>query len=400
MLILDNKKSPNEPQSKSELKKKSYKGCKTALLLTGGGATAAYQVGVLKAIAKFMPRNHGIPFPIICGTSAGAINATTIACYASCFHLGIRKLEYVWRNLHTKNIYHSSGSKVFGHILQNAFASFQADHVLKQPMSLLNNEPLRDLLNKVVQFNRIDTNILNGYLSSISITGASYSTGDTISFYQADKSIEPWKRAKRRGIQTHLHTDHLMASSAIPLIFPSVKIKHEHYGDGSISQLSPLSTPIHLGAERIFIVGVEQPKQDIHHAVNYNQPPTAANIAGHLMDTVFNEALNSDLERMHRVNKTVNLIEKNKLEMQSNLKNIDSLMIRPSKNFHVIANDHYQELTWSIRLLLRLMGIKKDTETTLMSYILFEQNYCKKLIHIGFNDALEQEKQIREFLDL
>lgn len=395
--------SPNQTVSKQpnkKLKKKSYKGCKTALLLTGGGATAAYQVGVLKAIAKFMPRNHGIPFPIICGTSAGAINATTIACYASCFHLGVRKLEYVWRNLHTKNIYHSSGQKVFGHLLKNAFSSFQADHVRKNPMSLLNNEPLRELLNEVVQFSRIDTNISKNYLSSIAITAASYSSGDSISFYQADKSIEPWKRAKRRGIQTHLHTDHLMSSSAIPLIFPSVKIKHEHFGDGSVNQLSPLSTPIHLGAERIFIIGVQQPKQEIHHAVKYNQPPSAASIAGHLMDSVFNEALNSDLERMHRVNKTVNLIEKNKLGMQSQLKSVDSLMVKPSEDFHVIANDHYQELTWSIRLLLRLMGVKKDSETTLMSYILFEQNYCKKLIHIGFNDALEQEQKIREFLNI
>ncbi len=380
--------------------KKSYKGCKTALLLTGGGASAAYQVGVLKAITKFMPRNHGIPFPIISGTSAGAVNATTLACYASCFHLGMRRLEYIWNNIHTQQVYLSSSSKVFGHIIKGILGSYQAEYAPKKPMSLLNNEPLRQLLTKVVDFKRIDGNIASGYLSSIAITAASYSSGDSISFYQADKSIAPWKRSKRRGIQTQLNTEHLMASSAIPFIFPSVKIKQEHYGDGSISQLSPLSTPIHLGAERVFIIGVEQPQQQIHHAVNFHQPPTTATIAGHLMDTVFTEALNSDLERMHRVNNTLTLIDDNKLQQQSILKNIDSFVLNPSKNFHVLANDHYDELTWALRFILRMMGAKKDSETTLTSYIMFEQNYCKQLISAGFEDAMAQEQAIREFLNI
>ena len=380
--------------------KKSYKGCKTALLLTGGGASAAYQLGVLKAIAKFLPRNHGIPFPIISGTSAGAINATTIACYASCFHLGIRKLEYIYNHMHTDQIYHSNGKKVFGHILKGLFGSFQAGYAPKKPMSLLNNEPLRQLLNRVVDFKRIDANIANGYLSSIAITASSYTSGDSISFYQADKSIEPWQRAKRRGIQTQLNSEHLMASSAIPLIFPSVKIKHEHYGDGSVSQLSPLSPPIHLGAEKIFIVGLAQPQQQIHHAVDFHQPPTAATITGHLMDTVFTESLNADLERMHRINKTIGMIDKEKYGDSTHLKNVDSYMLNPSKNFHVIASEHFEELKWSLRFILRMMGVEKDSETTLTSYILFEQNYCKKLIQMGMEDALEQETQIREFLNL
>lgn len=380
--------------------KKSYKGCKTALLLTGGGASAAYQVGVLKAISKFMPRNHGIPFPIISGTSAGAINATTIACYASCYHLGIRRLEYIWKNLHTSSIYHSNARKVFGHILRGFLSSYRAGYAPKQAMSLLNNSPLQELLNQVVDFRRIDGNINNGYLSSIAISATSYSTGDSISFYQADKSITPWHRAKRRGVQTTLHTDHLMASSAIPLIFPSVKIKKEHYGDGSVSQLSPLSTPIHLGAEKIFIIGVEQPKQHIHQAVDFHQAPSTAEIAGHLMDTVFTEALNSDLERMNRVNKTVNLIDSAKRDLQSSLKHVDSFLINPSKNFHVIANEHYDELQWPLRFILRMMGSGKHSDSSLTSYILFEQNYCMRLIKAGFEDGMANEQPIREFLNI
>lgn len=380
--------------------KKSYKGCKTALLLTGGGASAAYQVGVLKAISKFMPRNHGIPFPIISGTSAGAINATTIACYASCYHLGIRRLEYVWKNLHTSSIYHSDARKVFGHIIKGFLSGYRAGYAPKQATSLLNNDPLRALLTKVVDFHRIDGNINNGYLSSIAITASSYSTGDSISFYQADKSIEPWHRSKRRGLQTTLHTDHLLASSSIPLIFPSVKIKKQHYGDGSVSQLSPLSTPIHLGAEKIFIIGVEQPQQHIHQAVEFHQPPSTAEIAGHLMDTVFTEALNSDLERMHRVNNTVNLIDGAKRDLQSSLKHVDSFLINPSKNFHVMANEHYDELQWPLRVLLRMLGSGKHSDSSLTSYILFEQDYCMRLIKAGFEDGMEKEQAIREFLNI
>ncbi|WP_394176014.1 patatin-like phospholipase family protein [Thalassotalea litorea] len=383
--------------------KKSYKGCKTALMLTGGGARAAYQVGVLKAIASYMPRNHGIPFPIICGTSAGAINATTIACYASCFHLGVRRLEWVWKNLHTSSIYHSTAGRVFGNIIAGFLSNFDAGYANSKSYSLLNNAPLRDLLNEVIDFKRIDINILNGYLSSIAITASSYSSGDSISFYQADKSITPWQRAKRRGIQCQLNTSHLMASSSIPLIFPPVRIQQEHYGDGSVNQLSPLSPPIHLGAERIFMVGVEQPQEDEslnHPIVNIekNHPPAIATVAGHLMDTVFAESLNSDLERLQRVNRTVQLIDKSKRDLQSELRHIDTLLINPSQNFNQIAQQHYGELNWPLRLLLRFMGATQDSESSLTSYILFEQNYCKKLIQVGYEDAMEKETEIRKFL--
>ena len=179
--------------------KRNYKESKTGLVLTGGGARAAYQVGVLSAISKFVPRNHGIPFPIIAGTSAGAINSTALACYASCFHLGVKKLEWVWKNLNTNKIYLSNASSAFGHIFNGMLGSFQADYAKKIPRSLLNNAPLRELLDFVLDYKRIDNNILRGYLSAVSVTASSYNSGDSISFYQSDDTIEPWHRAKRRG---------------------------------------------------------------------------------------------------------------------------------------------------------------------------------------------------------
>lgn len=381
-------------------KKRSYKDTNNALLLTGGGARAAYQVGVMSAIAKFVPRNHGSPFPIICGTSAGAINSTALACYASCFQLGVKKLEWVWKNLEPGRIYHSDAVRVFGHLFSGLLGSFQADYANKYARSLLNNEPLRGLLDMVLDFNRIDTNIRRGYLNAVSVTASSYASGDSISFYQSEEGIAPWFRAKRRGEPTQLNTQHLLASAAIPLVFPSTKIKQDHLGDGSIHQLSPLSPAIHLGAEKIFIVGVDQPEEKLHAKENNPHPPTTATIAGHLLDTIFSDTLQSDIERMERVNNTLSLIPEHRRNENSGLKNIDSFLLNPSHNFNAIAVNYYQNLPASIRLLLRSVGISNDADSSLVSYLLFDKNYCKELITLGFNDAMEKETQIRQFLSL
>lgn len=381
-------------------KKRSYKDTNNALVLTGGGARAAYQVGVLSAISKFIPRNHGTPFPIISGTSAGAINTTALACYASCFHLGVKKLEWVWKNLNTNNIYHSDPLRVFGHISKGLIGTFQADYANKTARSLLNSEPLRELLTNVMDFKRIDENILRGYLSAMSITASSYTSGNSISFYQSEESISPWFRAKRHGEPCQINCDHLMASSAIPLVFPSVKIKNQHFGDGSIHQLSPLSPPIHLGAERLLIIGVDQPKEPVKHNENIPRPPTSAIIAGHLLDTIFSDTLQSDLERLTRINDTISLIPEDKRHLKAGLKKIDTLLINPSHDFNAMAVEYFHRLPLSIRLLLRTIGIVNDSESSLVSYLLFDKGYCKKLIKLGYEDALEQESKIRSFLSL
>ncbi|MFT5759422.1 MAG: NTE family protein [Alteromonadaceae bacterium] len=381
-------------------KTRSYKTSNNALVLTGGGARAAYQVGVLTAIAKFVPRNHGLPFPIICGTSAGAINTTALACYASCFHLGVKKLEWVWKNLQTHRIYHSDPLRVFSHILKGILATFQADYANKSARSLLNNAPLRELLSEVVDFNRIDNNILRGYLTAVSVTASSYNSGDSISFYQSEDGIAPWFRAKRRGHPSQINCNHLMASAAIPMIFPSIKIKKQHFGDGSIHQLSPLSPAIHLGAEKIFIVGVEQPKEPLHSRENNPHPPTTSTIAGHLLDTIFSDTLQSDIERMTRINETLTLIPEHIRKERDGLKNIETLLVNPSHDFNAIAVKYFYELPLSIRLLLRTIGITNDSESSIISYLLFDKNYCQELIKLGYKDAMEKETQIREFLSL
>lgn len=381
-------------------KKRNYVETKNALVLTGGGARAAYQVGALSAIAKFVPRNHATPFPILCGTSAGAINSTALACYASCFQLGVKKLEWVWKNFDIAKVYHCDPFRVYGHIGHGMLASFQADYANKSSRSLLNNAPLRKLLSSLIDFKRIDKNIRQGSLSALSVTASSYSNGDSISFYQGNDDITPWARVKRSGEKCQLNTEHLMASAAIPMVFPSVKIKNQYFGDGSVHQLSPLSPAIHLGAKRLFIIGVDQPKEPIHPNENNPHPPTGATIAGHLLDSIFSDTMHSDLERMSRINSTLKLIPEEKRKSYEGLQHIDSFVLNPSHNFNAIASEYYQELPLSIRLLLRSSGINSESESSIISYLLFDKKFCSELIKLGFEDAMNKEIQIREFLNL
>jgi NTE family protein len=369
-----------------------------ALLLSGGGARAAYQLGVLKAIATFLPRNQGLPFPIVCGNSAGAINATGLACYASCYHLGLRKLEWVWKNFHTRQVYDSGIRDVFKHLAGNYFSSFQSAQNQRHPSSLLNNQPLRQLIRSHLHFHRIDRNISSGHLRAITINASSYTSHDSISFYQGQSDIEPWQRNQRRGIPCTLNSEHLIASSAIPMLFPPVKMLGEFLGDGSIHQLSPLSPAIHLGAEKILIIGVEQPEKKSHFT-DMNRFPSSIAIAGHLLDTIFADTLKSDLERLTRINQTIAHMT-HRQQQQTQLKTIDTLVINPTVNFNQMAAKHFHRMPSGIKILLRLMGLHDKADSSLLSYLLFEKEFCRELIDLGLQDGLARQEELRSFLSI
>lgn len=369
---------------------------KIALILTGGGARAAYQVGLLKAITTLLPKNHKSPFDIICGTSAGSINATQLACYASCFHLGVKKLEWAWKNFTTRQVYHCNFRHVFGHLGRGFLSNFQAEYANRQPGSLFDSAPLNDLLRNLLDLKRIDRNIDRNYLDAVCISASSYSDGDSISFFQSNHHPE-WSRARRKGVKTDIMIEHLLASSAIPLVFPSVKIKQHYYGDGSVHQLSPLSPAVHLGANKIFIIGVDQPEETKFYGQHPHHPDVAY-ITGHLLDTIFSDTLSADVERMQRINSTLKLIPDD--NPNTDLKQIDSMIINPSHNFNSIAADFYYDLPMAVRWLLRTVGVGEHSESSLVSYLMFERGYTQELMKLGFHDGMAQLDEIGAFLEL
>ncbi|MGB6190289.1 MAG: patatin-like phospholipase family protein [Aeromonas molluscorum] len=368
----------------------------TALLLTGGGARAAYQVGALKAIAELYPRNQGIPFPILCGTSAGALNATALACHASCFHLGVRKLEWVWRRFETRHIFDFHPGRLLWRLLYEGSAGLIHPDP-NRAFNLFDNSPLRKLLEQLIDYHRIDDNILYGSLEALAITASDYESGLSTTFFQGRSQHHPWERERRRGIRTLITSDHLIASSALPFIFPATRIGDKFYGDGSIHQLSPLSPAIHLGAERILAIALAPPPQQ--NQSQYRDRLTSSHIASRLLDTVFTDTLNSDLERLGRINLTLSLIpERDRARLK--LKTVEACVLKPSQDLDMLALPFLAQLPTKMRRLLRVLGVRGDETSSLASFLMFVPGYCQQLIALGYQDTLDDRTRVARFLDI
>ena len=372
----------------------------TGLVLTGGGARAAYQVGVLLAISKLSSNRRHNPFPILCGTSAGAINAASLACLADNFGKAVSRLAKVWRNMHASHIYRAdpagiaaSGARwlslmAFGWLIRN------------QPRSLLDNSPLRSLLEHHLDFPGIERSIANGALHAVSISASGYESGENISFFQAQPGTQPWQRVQRIGIRTQLGLDHLLASSAIPFIFPAMRIHREYFGDGSMRHLAPISPAIHLGAEKILIIGAGR-KHETQERRSEGAYPSLAQIAGHALSSIFLDSLAVDIERMQRINRTLSVIPPDVREAAGlPLKPIDSLIISPSERLDRIAADHAKALPRSVKLLLGGLGAMNRRGGALTSYLLFEKPYTRALIDLGYADTLARDLEVGDFLEL
>ncbi len=372
----------------------------TALVLTGGGARVAYQVGVLKGIASILPRTVYNPFPIITGTSAGAINAMSIAGRPGPFRLRIRKLETIWSNLHPEDIYRTDFRGVSTNVWR-VFNSLFRSASDSRSVSLLDNSPLRQLLNNYVKFKHLETAIENGELQGIAITAINYASGRSVTFYQGHNNLENWYRARREGVSTQIGIDHLMASAAIPSLFPAVEIDGNYYGDGALRQLKPISPALHLGAKKIVTIGVSHSTST---ASNKSQPPPSiAGIIGHMLNSAFTDAMESDLETLHNINKLTNALYQSQQTTTelTQFSPIEVLSMAPSESINKIASQYLKELPRALRLLLTSMGGGGDSgETSAASYLLFKPSFCKHLIELGYRDAMDQSLQIKAFFDL
>ncbi len=387
------------------------------LILSGGGARAAYQVGVLKAIAQLQREraaeqgNSRIarrnPFPIVVGTSAGAINATAFASGADDFQEAVARMVYVWENFSADQVYRSQWAGVVktGARWLTALSigwTFRKWFKAK-PKSLFDNAPLAELLARMIDTSRIERLLGNGVLSALAVTVSSYSSGQHVTFYQTGRPLEPWTRSQRLAIPENISIEHLLASSAIPFVFPAKLLnlngRHEYCGDGSMRQLAPISPAIHLGAQRILVVGAGRMQEPVDEQPAVEEPayPSLAQIAGHALSSIFLDGLAVDIERMLRVNKTLSLLPV-ELRTETALRPIDVLVISPSQRLDAIATRHIGSLPTPVRALLAGVGATDARGSALASYLLFESTYTRELINLGFDDTMTRKEAVLGFL--
>ena len=370
-------------------------------MLSGGGARAAYQIGVLRGVARILDRAAPLPFPIISGTSAGAINAAALAVNANNFRRGIARLLRLWRNIEVGSVYKAELLTVSTHGMRWLASVLWGLRGPRRAAAMLDNAPLRMLLKRTLDLTAIARRIQSGQLRALAINATSLTTGTAMTFYQGDAAIAPWHRTRREGVAASISFDHLLASTAIPFIFPAARVANDYYADGSMRQIAPLSPALHLGAKRIFVVAVGQfagqvpTAQQRSHALRY---PSFAQIAGNALSSIFLDNLGADLERMQRLNSALDLIPAEQQLRHTELAHVDALVVAPTRDLGQMAVPHADRLPRGVRYLLRGLGSTEGTGANLLSYLLFDRNYCRELLTLGYADAMARRDEIAAFL--
>jgi NTE family protein len=366
----------------------------TGLVLPGGGARAAYQVGALRAIARVLRRPAAHPFPVICGTSAGAINTAVLGANGESFRRGVARLVRWWRAIGVTDVYRADLATLTHHGLQLLASLGGGGLGPERATSLLDNAPLRRLLLAGIDTAAIRANIDAGNLHAVAINATSYGSGHAVTFYDAAPQLTPWHRVRRRGERCRLDIDHVMASSAIPLVFPAVRIGDDYYMDGSVRQIAPLAPALHLGASRVVTIAIGQftGQAVTPSALRY---PSLAQIAGHALSSVFLDNLGADLERLYAINRLAATAGRHG---SADARHIDVLVLAPSADLGALAVKYARRLPRGVRYMLRGLGSTRGTGSNLLSYLLFDREYCRALMRLGFADAMARRDEIVAFL--
>jgi NTE family protein len=365
------------------------------LVLPGGGARAAYQVGVLKAIAEMMPLAPN-PFPIIVGTSAGAVSAAVLGTEAHPWQRAVEGLVHVWANFHVRQVFRVDAGSMLRSGLHWALSLMSGGLLLPPPLALFDNSPLRSLLHSHFDWHGLKRNIDAGQLRSLALCATSYSSATSVAFFQGTDDTREWVRQQRIGQRTELRLDHVMASLGVPFLFPPVQLGDEYFGDGAQRQLWPLSPAIHMGADRLLVIGVRA-----EHGAGVNtrprtvvQPPTPGQLFGYMLDTLFMDQIYANIEHVQRLNSVVELAP----SAVPGVRKVATLVIAPSADMRVIATQHMRSLPRGLRALLRVMGARGSAGAQLASYLMFESSFTRELIALGYNDAMQQCDEVVAFL--
>lgn len=365
---------------------------KTALILSGGGARGAYQAGVLKGLSEILPEKKKSPFKIISGVSAGAINGAKLACEIESFSNAVEKINFLWSQITTDQVFKTD-------ILSMNKFSFGLLGGQKKIDSILDTAPLFDFLNRHCDFSKIKKNLDADIIESLIITANNYTTGSAVSFVQTSTSKLTWKDSRRLAVLSEIDAHHVMASSAIPMLFSPIQVGTQFYGDGCVRNSTPCSPSLRMGADKIFVIGVRtQMSSEIsnrpENSVLAEKTPSMIRILNTLLNAVLLDSVEQDVHRIQRINQLVDMAgEKSSKE---GFKKIPALCISPSQDIGELARQQAHHLPRLIRMTISTIG-SLDEASEILSYLLFEPHFCRKLIEMGYNDALNSKKQIEEF---
>jgi NTE family protein len=367
--------------------------------MSGGGARAAYQVGLLRSLARHHPT---LTFPIVTGVSAGAINAAYLAARKDSLREKAEALADEWRHLNTEDVFRVDTRSLAGNALRLAFKLGSGGaSTAPRAHALVDTAPLRSLLERLLdardgEIPGIEENLRENRLKAVAITTSSYTTGQTTTWVQG-RDIEMWERAHRKSESTKLTVAHVMASAALPIFFPAVEVAGQWYGDGGMRLTAPLSPAVHLGADKIIAISTRYARSRAEAdrpAVDGYPPP--AQVLGMMLNAIFLDLFDSDALTMERVNR---MIEDLPPDKRRGMRPVKLLVLRPSRDLGRLANEYEADLPRAFRFLTRGLGTRETRSNDMLSLVMFQPDYLARLIELGEADTEARMMEIAAFLE-